>query len=120
MKEFQELEDSFNSALTTKNANTIEPYLSEDWFMLEPSVGLISKESFMKAIHSGELSHSSMKKEVMHVKMHGDIAIVTSRGWNTGTYKNEMFNVEVWVTNIYKQKDNDWICIMTQESPVNC
>ncbi len=120
MKEFQELEDNFNSALTTNKANTSEPYLSKDWFMLEPSFGLISKETFLKAINSGDLSHSAMKKEVLQVRMHNDVAIVTSRGWNAGTYRNETFKVEIWVTNIYKRKDNDWVCIMTQESPVNC
>jgi hypothetical protein len=120
MKEFQELEDNFNIALTTNKTNTIESYLSDDWFILEPSFGLITKENFLKAINSGDLSHSAMKKEVALVRRHDDIAIVTSRGWNVGMYKNETFKVEIWVTNIYKRKGNDWICIMTQESPVNC
>jgi hypothetical protein len=36
--------------------------------MLEPSFELISKENFLKAIDSGNLSHSAMNKEVVRVK----------------------------------------------------
>jgi hypothetical protein len=61
-----------------------------------------------------------MKKEVVQAVIHDDMALVISKGQNTGIYKDEAFNVETWVTNIYKRKGKGWICIMTQESPVKC
>lgn len=120
LEQFQLLEDAFNDALARNDVNDIRIYLSDEWFILETSFGIVSKNSFLKAIESGQLSHSSMKKEVVQVKSYDTIAIVISKGRNVGVYNGTPFNTEVWVTNIYKQDGLNWVCIMTQESPVSC
>ena len=120
INEFQYLEDKFNHALTSNNSEEISTYLSSDWVLVEPQFGIITKEQFINAITSGELSHTSMKKEVLRVNLQYDIALVTSRGMNIGIYKGNPFNAEHWVTNIYKNETGNWICIMTQEAPVIC
>jgi len=120
LQQFQQLKDNFNDHLLTNNTAAMANYFSDEWFILEPSFGIISKESFLKAIQSGKLSHASMKKEVVQVKAHDTIAIVISKGRNVGVYNDIPFDTEVWVTNTYKQDGLNWVCIMTQESPVSC
>jgi hypothetical protein len=120
IREFQELEDNFNTILALNNIEQISPYLSGDWVLLQPEFGIISKERFLHVIQSGDLLHISMKKEVLRVSIQNDIAIVTSRGMNIGTYKETTFDTEHWVTNIYKNENSNWICIMTQEAAVIC
>ncbi len=119
-KRFQVLEDKLNETLISNNSNEISKLMSNDWVILEPQMGLISKERFLKSIDSGSLQHTAMKKEIVQVKVHNDIAIVTTRGKNIGSYLNEPFNSEQWVTNTYKKENENWICIMTQEAPVSC
>lgn len=120
IREFQLLEDNFNDALASNNINAFSPFLANDWILLEPLFGITIKEQFLNAVQSGELSHTSMKKKIVRVKLQNDIALVISRGMNVGIYKDTPFNSEHWVTNVYKNENSNWICIMTQEVPVIC
>lgn len=117
---FQSIEDKLNTAYEMNNAQQVSALLSTDWTMLEPGFGLVAKTEFIKAIEEGRLIHNLMKKEVKQVKVINDIAIVISRGRNTGMYAGKAFDTLLWVTNIYRQQDQEWICIATQESPIRC
>lgn len=117
---FQSIEDKLNTAYETNDAEQVARLLSPDWTILEPGLGLVSKKDFIKAIEEGRLIHSLMKKEVKQVKLINDIAIVISRGRNTGMYTGTAFDTNVWVTNIYIRHEQEWICISTQESPITC
>ncbi len=120
IKQFQLVEDNFNQALTSNDIEEISNYISRDWVLLVPQSGIITKERFLYVIEQGELSHTAMKKQVLRAKLYNDIAIATARGMNIGFYKGEPFNAEHWVTNVYKKENENWICIMTHESPVTC
>lgn len=117
---FQIVDDNLNGAYETNDINKISRFLSDDWTMLEPQIGIISKPQFLKAIEDGRLSHSKMKKEVLQVRLYNDIAIVVTRGKNVGCYLDDAFDAEQWVTSIYKKIDSGWVCIFTQEAPVAC
>lgn len=39
---------------------------------------------------------------------------------NIGFLRDEPFNSEQWITNVYKNENEIWICVMTQEAPVTC
>lgn len=118
--QFQIIEDNLNEAYEKNDCEDISNLLSDDWTILEPTIGLSNKGQFLKAIRDGNLVHSSMKKEILQVKIFDDVAIVVTRGRNVGRYLNKSFNGEQWVTNIYKRNNSQWICIMTQEAPVTC
>jgi ketosteroid isomerase-like protein len=120
IREFQRVEDNFNQALASNDIYAISKHLSEDWVLLEPQYGIISKERFLRVIELGELSHTEMRKKVLRVKLYNDIAIVTTRGLNIGFLRDEPFNSEQWVTNVYKKENETWICVTTKEAPVTC
>ena len=120
IKQFQLIDDNFNQALISNKADQISRFISEDWVLLEPRYGIISKDEFLNAIKLGELSHTEMKKDVLRVKLYNDTAIVTTRGMNIGFLKTKPFNSKQWVTNIYKKENENWVCVMTQEAPVTC
>jgi len=94
IQQFQFVEDDFNQMLASNNIDEISKHISEDWILLEPQYGLISKDQFLSAIELGELCHTEMKKKVLRVKVYNDIAIVTTRGMNIGILRDEPFNSE--------------------------
>lgn len=120
VQQFQTIENNFNSALASNDVNEISKYLCGDWVLLEPQYGMISKDRFLANIKSGQLIHTSMIKEVLRVRVYHEVAVVTSRGMNKGFFKNEPYNSEQWVTNVYKKESDKWVCVMTQEAPVTC
>ena len=117
---FQMIENNLNEAYERNDAEEISKLLCDDWTILETSTGMSSKEQFLKAVKDGHLTHTSMKKEILQVKLYDDFAIVITRGKNSGCYLDKPFNAEQWVTNIYKKNNSHWICVMTQETPVTC
>ncbi len=120
IQEFQAIEDAFNDAFVSNKVEEISRFLSSDWFLLEPQFGVINKKRFLNNVEIGNLSHTTMRKKVLQVKLYNDIALVTNRGMNIGFYRDNPFNSEQWVTNVYKKENENWICVMTQEAPVTC
>lgn len=59
-------------------------------------------------------------KKVLPVKLQDNNALITTRGMNIGFFKNTPFNSGHWVTNIYKNENGKWTCVMAQESAVSC
>ncbi len=117
---FQELEDNLNSTFEKNDVNKLSELLADYWTILEPNIGIVRKDDFIKTIKEGKLQHHSMKKEVILVKVFDNTALVISRGRNVGKYLEEPYNTELWVTNIYKRENSKWLCISTQEAPVMC
>src|SRR4051812_35717547 len=109
IQQFQLIEDTLNEAWETNDVGRVAQYLSADWVLIEPQYGIVEKDRFLSLIKQGSLSHLSMKKKVWRVKCYNDIAVVTARGMNTGVHKSEPFNSEQWVTNIYRNINENWI-----------
>lgn len=118
--QFQKIEDILNAAYEKNDIGEISELLSDDWTILEPSIGLSDKERFLAAIKDGNLIHSSMKKEVQLVRLYNDLAIVVTRGKNEGRYLDRPFDGVQWITNLYRKNNSKWICVMTLEAPVSC
>lgn len=79
-KQFQEIEDNFNLAVISNNVDEIKKCITKDWVLVDSQGGIIPQEVFFSVLEQGLLSHSTMTKEVLRVKLYGDIAIVTGRG----------------------------------------
>ena len=115
---FQEIEDNFNKAVITNDINEIKKYITSDWVLVDSQGGIIPQERFFSVIEQGLLSHSTMTKEILRVKIYGDIALVTGRGQNTGTWQGQPMEADEWVTDIYKKENEKWLCVLTHLTPV--
>ncbi|MGN6341203.1 MAG: nuclear transport factor 2 family protein [Ginsengibacter sp.] len=116
--EFQVIEDNFNRAVITNNADEIKKCITEDWVLIDSQGGIIPQEGFFKVLEQGLLSHSTMTKKILRVKMYGDIALVTGRGQNTGTWQGQPLEADEWITDIYKKINDKWLCVLTHLTPV--
>lgn len=54
--------------------------ITSGWVLVECQGGIISREGFFKIPEQGILSHTTMAKEIIRVKVYGDIILVTQRG----------------------------------------
>src|SRR5690625_499235 len=54
-----------------------------------------------------------MTKEVLRVKVYGEIALVTGRGKNSARWQGEDIEADEWVTDVYKKEKNTWLCVLT-------
>lgn len=116
--EFQKIEDAFNQAVISNNVDEIKNCITEDWVLVDGQGGIIPQERFFTVVEQGLLSHSTMTKEILRVKVYGDIALVTGRGQNTGTWQGEPMKADEWITDVYKKEKDKWLCVLTHLTPV--
>ena len=115
---FQTIEESFNQAIISNDVDEIKNCITEDWVLVDSQGGIISQEGFFKVLEQGLLSHSTMKKEILRVKVYGDIALVTGRGQNTGIWQGQPMEADEWITDVYKRENEKWLCVLTHLTPV--
>jgi len=115
--EFQKIEERFNAAMVSNDPDTIAKCITEDWALVNPESGPINREIILGIIGNGALSHSSMTKEVKRVEQYGEMAVVTARGQNTGTFQGNPIEADEWITDIYIRKGGDWLCVLTHLTP---
>lgn len=111
------VENAFNRAMVSNEAATIAACVSDDWVLVTPEAGVISRSRILQVIETGVLSHDSMTKDVKRVKVYGDIAVVTGRGQNTGTFQGQPIAADEWITDIYRKVAGRWLCVLTHLTP---
>jgi ketosteroid isomerase-like protein len=117
LEEFTAIENAFNDAMVSNDIARIADCISEDWVLVTPEVGPVSREGMLDAIGSGRLTHDRMVKTLVRTKVYGDMAVVTGRGQNTGTFRGEPMAADEWITDIYRRIDGRWRCVLTHLTP---
>ena len=118
IKEFQTVENAFNEAIISNNLDEISKRISADWVLVDTQGGIIPKERFYYVVEQGLLKHTTMTKEILRVKVYDNIALVTGRGKNTGTWQGQPMQADEWITDAYKKENDKWICVLTHLTPV--
>ncbi|SRR5690606_23230403 len=118
IQQFQKIEDAFNNAVITNSVAEIKKCITNDWVLVDSQGGIIPQEKIFSVLEQGLLSHSTMSKEVLRVKVYGDVALVTGRGQNTGTWQGQPMEADEWITDVYKKENEKWLCVLTHLSPV--
>ena len=102
--------------------SSVEPQLSrcitDDWILVTPEAGPVPRSRILDVIGSGLLSHATMTKVATHACVAGDIAWVTGRGQNTGTFDGKPMAADEYITDIYRKVDGTWRCMLTHLTPV--
>lgn len=117
IEEFTAIETAFNDAMVSNDIARIADCISDDWVLVTPEVGPVSREGMLEAIGSGRLTHDRMVKTLVRAKVYGDMAVVTGRGQNTGTFRGAPIAADEWITDIYRRIDGRWRCVLTHLTP---
>ena len=118
ISEFQKIEDQFNNAIISNNIDEIKKCITEDWVIVDAQGGIIPQERFFQVLEKGQLSHDTMVKNVLRVKVYGDVALVTGRGQNSGSWQGLPMEADEWITDVYKKENGRWLCVLTHLTPV--
>jgi ketosteroid isomerase-like protein len=116
--ELSHVVDAFNRAMISNDVAQIRACIVDDWVLVTPEAGIVSRSRLLHAIESGQLSHDTMTKTINRVRVFGDIAVVTGRGQNTGVFRGERIAADEWVTDVYRRVEGRWLCVLTHLTPV--
>ena len=113
-----ELEERFHRAMVSNDVTAISKCITDDWILVTPEAGPVPRSRILDVVSSGRLTHSSMSKTATHAAVVGDMAWVTGRGQNTGTFNGSPIEADEYVTDIYRRVDGQWLCMLTHLTPV--
>ncbi|UGB39028.1 nuclear transport factor 2 family protein [Frateuria soli] len=114
-----ELEEAFNRAMISNDVEQISRCITDDWILVTPEAGPVSRSRILGVIGSGLLTHATMSKVATHACVAGDMAWVTGRGQNTGTFNGKPMTADEYITDIYRRVDGQWRCMLTHLTPAH-
>lgn len=112
-------ETAFNAAMISNNPALIAECVTPDWVLVTPEGGPIAGSEILSIIGAGVLTHTTMTKATGHVHVMGDVATVTARGQNTGTFRGTPITADEWITDVYNRIDGRWRCVLTHLTPAS-
>ena len=115
--ELAKVEEAFNQAMVSNDVLRISACVTDDWVLVTPEAGIVTRSRILQVIESGELSHDTMTKDVGRVRIYGDVALVTARGRNTGQFRGRRISADEWITDVYRKVDGRWLCVLTHLTP---
>lgn len=110
-------EQAFNAAMVSNDPDRIAARITPDWILVTPESGPVPAAAMLQAIASGVLSHDHMEKCTHHMHLLGDVATVTGRGRNSGTFRGAPMAADEWITDVYRRIDGRWLCVLTHLAP---
>jgi ketosteroid isomerase-like protein len=113
-----ELEEAFDAAMVSNDVEQIARCVSDDWLLITPEAGPVSRAAIFEAVRSGSLTHATMTKQATRARVLGDVAWVTGRGQNTGTFRGAPLEADEYITDVYHRQDGIWRCVLTHLTPV--
>jgi ketosteroid isomerase-like protein len=110
-------EEELTRALRDNDADGIARCLADDWAVISArgSVGE-GKSVFPEAIKSGFLKHTAYEVSQPRVRLYGNVALVTTKLHNAGTFGGKPYDVLERQTDVWLWKDGGWKCVLTHEA----
>ena len=110
-------EEELTRALRDNDADGIARCLSDDWAVISAR-GAIGegKSIFPEGIKSGFLKHTAYEVSEPRVRLYGNVALVTTKLHNAGTFGDKPYDVLERQTDVWLWKDGGWKCVLTHEA----
>jgi ketosteroid isomerase-like protein len=97
----------------------IERLLDKDWAVITSNGGVAEGPSiFTGGIKSGYRVLKIMSLSEPRVRLHGNIALVTTKVELAGIFGGKAFDIQERRTDVWCWKDGGWKCILTQEAVI--
>ncbi|CAM4380655.1 hypothetical protein GCM10009799_51100 [Nocardiopsis rhodophaea] len=110
--------DEWAAAIVSDDAALIGSFMGDEWVIVSES-GTTTKEQFLSAVESGELSHSAMERvSEARVRLYGVTAVFTARVTNTAHYQGQRFDADEWTTDVFVRRGGRWMCVLTHITEV--
>lgn len=114
---FSSLLTEWNEAIVANDPEAIGRFAEPDWVFVGEN-GIFPGDQFLDSVAKGRVTHDFMTSDVHDVRVYGDVAIVTARVRNSGTFEGNPFQLDEWSTDVFIRRADGWRCAVTHLTSV--
>jgi hypothetical protein len=113
------LENAWNQAEMTNDAQALEPLLADRFAYTEEDGNFWNKQQFLAHIKKGEAGYEQLGNTGMHVELFGSAAVVTGDYHERLNQKGKVTAQRGRFTDVWVLQDGQWKCAASQSTLVH-
>ncbi len=117
-KELADLENRWAEAIVKGDVATLERLYADEYMAIDPTGATFTKDQDIANVKSGNFKLASFKIDELKVRVHGDVAVVTSRNTIKGTYMGKDASGAYRGTDVFVKRGGRWQVLTTQATAV--
>ena len=117
-KELTDLENRWAEAIAKGDVATLERLYADEYMAIDPAGATFTKDQDIANVKSGNFKLASFKIDELKVRVHGDVAVVTSRNTIKGTYMGKDASGAYRGTDVFVKRGGRWQVLTTQATAV--
>jgi hypothetical protein len=107
----KQLEQDFGDAIKAADADKINEILAEDWVELTGSGRILTKESFLSGLKSGEDKLESFEIGPMDVKVLDNVAVVQGTATEKRTFRGQDRSGKRMWMDVFVKRGDKWVIV---------
>lgn len=104
--------EKWSEAIVADDPEAIGAFAEPDWILVGEG-GIFPRRRFLSSVATGDITHDTMSHQVHDVRIYGWVALVVTRGRNSGALRGEPFELDEWTTEVFVKRDEGWKCALT-------
>jgi len=124
-KAFAQVEDSVKAvelnrrqALLAADTVALSRLIAPDFIEISRTGALRTRADNIRDIASGDLHLTSINYDSLHVRLYGDVAVLTGIANNTGSFHGFPFSGRIRYTRVFVRRDGRWQAVLMQQTPM--
>jgi ketosteroid isomerase-like protein len=118
IQEVERLERSFGEAITRGDGAALDRLIADDFVATNPLARAVDKKQTIAELVSPDYELESLVNEDIHVRLFGDVAVVTARGTAKGRYKGQDTSGQFRYTRIWVKREGQWQAVAAQATMI--
>jgi hypothetical protein len=119
MDEVRETERHRLRALVSRDIDAARPLHADDFQLINPLGGTLSKEQYLGAVAAGEIHYLLWQPESIEVRLYGDLALIRYRSQIEIVVQGRMVpRQHYWHTDAYEKRGGQWQVVWSQATAV--